>query len=114
MQKRDKKHDQGIEISQTDIRRIMLKYPEVMTDLVFVTIPTMSPYLYYSDIDINTFSGKITTEDGAHVDVLYDVIQRRLSIVEWRQHQNNYLIFGRHQVERSIYRLYYIVFCTII
>ena len=34
MQKRDKKHDQGIEISQTDIRRIMLKYPEVMTDLV--------------------------------------------------------------------------------
>ena len=40
--KRDRKHDQGIEIRQKDILCVMLKYPEVMTYLVFVTIPTMS------------------------------------------------------------------------
>ena len=62
-QKRDRKHDHVIEISETDILYVMLKYPEVMTDLVFVTIPTMSPYIHYSDIDINRFCEENTTED---------------------------------------------------
>ena len=65
----------------------MLKYPEFMTYLVFVTIPTMSLDQHYSEIDINRFSAENTTEDGAQVGVLSDAIQRRLSIVEWRQHQ---------------------------
>ena len=65
----------------------MLKYPEVMTYLVFVTIPTMSPDLHYSEIDINRFSGENATENGAQVGVLSDAIQRHISIVEWRQHQ---------------------------
>ena len=56
-QKRDIKHDHGITIGQTDIIRVMLKYPEDITDLIFVTIPTMSPDLHYSDIEINSFSG---------------------------------------------------------
>ena len=60
----------------------MLKYPEVIIDLIFVTIPTMSPDLHHSDIDINSFSGDNTTEDGAQVGVLSDVIQGCLSIVE--------------------------------
>ena len=78
--KRDRKHDQGIEIRKTYILRVTLKYTEVMTYLVFVTIPTMSPFLHYSGIDVNRFSGKNTTEDGAQVGVLSDAIQRRLSI----------------------------------
>ena len=85
--KRDRKHDQGIEIRQKDILRVMLKYPEVMKYLIFVTIPTISPDLHYSEIDINRFSGENITEDGAQVGVLSDAIREHLSIVEWRQNQ---------------------------
>ena len=60
----------------------MLKYPEDIIDLIFVTIPTMSPDLHYSDIDINSFSGYNTTEDVSQVGVLSDIIQGYLSIVE--------------------------------
>ena len=58
---RDINHDQGIEIRKSDILRVMLKYAEVMTYLVFVTIPTMSPNLHNSGIDINRFSDENTT-----------------------------------------------------
>ena len=70
----------------------MLKYPEVMTYLVFVTIPTISLDLHNSEIDINISSGENNTEDGAQVGVLADAIQIRLSIVEWRQHQKNVIL----------------------
>ena len=59
----------------------MLKYPEDIIDLIFVTIPTMSPDLHYSDIDINSFSGDNTTEDVSQVGKLSDVIQGCLLIV---------------------------------
>ena len=93
---RDINHDQGIEIRKSDILRVMLKYPKVMTYLFFVTIPTMSPDLHYSGIDINIFGGENNTGDGSQVGVLSDAIQRRLSIVQWRQHQKCNLIVGRH------------------
>ena len=88
---------------QTDILRIMLKYPEIMTYLVFVTIPTMSPYLNYSDIDINRFGEENTTEDGAQVGVLSDVIKIRLSIVKWRQHQKNVISLLEDIKLRGVY-----------
>ena len=65
----------------------MFKYPEDITDLIFVTIPTISPDLHYRDIDINSFGGNNNTEDVSQVGVLFDVIQGCLSIVEWRQQQ---------------------------
>ena len=52
----------------------------------------MSPYLHYSDIDVNRFCDENTTEYGAQVGVLSDVSQIRLSIVEWRQHQKNVIL----------------------
>ena len=74
-----------------------------MTDLVFLTIPTMSLYLHYSDIDINRFGEENTTEDGAQVGVLSDVIQIRLSIVEWRQHQKNVILLLEDIKFRGVY-----------
>ena len=60
----------------------MLKYPEDITDLIFVTIPTISPDLHYRDIDINSFGGNNNTEDVSQVGVLSDIIQGFLSMVE--------------------------------
>ena len=85
--KREKKHAQGGAISQTDMIHVMLKYSEVMTKHVFITITTFSPDLLYIDIYTKILSIDNTTRDGSQVGLLSDDIQIGLSIFEWGQHR---------------------------
>ena len=70
--------------------------------LIFLLTLTLALTLS-SDIDTNRFGGENTTDDGAQVGVLSDVIQRRLTIVEWGQHQKNVIFLLEDIKSRGVF-----------
>ena len=87
--KRENKRVQGRAISQMEMLHMMLKYPEVFTDLNFVAIPTM-PLELRAGIDIDTKNDNI--EDGAQVGIVSNEIRRGLDLPEWRQHSDSEML----------------------
>ena len=66
---------------------VMLKYPEVYTDLQFIPIPTMPLELRFGAV-IKTYDEK-ETEDGAYLTLASDSVSIRICLPEWIQHHNN-------------------------
>jgi hypothetical protein len=79
-------HPQGRCISHMEILHQLLKYPEVVTNLRFVTIQTM-PIELRTGVKIE----KPTTpaEDGADFGTVMDAIRNSIGLSEWRQHTLN-------------------------
>ena len=73
---------------------MMLKYPEVYTDLMFVSIPTIplelrarieKPCKDAKPTNIDADHGD-TLKDGAHVGIIFNDVCIALNLPEWRQH----------------------------
>ena len=73
---------------------MMIKYPEVYTDLTLISIPTIPLEIWAeiekvykdakpTDVDVND---EDTSEDGSCVGIILDNIRRALNLPEWRQH----------------------------
>ena len=68
----------------------MMKYPEVITDLAFVTIQT-TPLEFRAGVELEN-STAVPTEkapDGAHAGSLSDDIRKSKNLPVWRQHSEN-------------------------
>eukprot|EP00957_Ditylum_brightwellii_P208114 15355927-Ditylum_brightwellii.AAC.1 len=64
-----------------EVLHLILKYPEVITDLKYVNIPsTMLETKLVSRIKRNT-----SVQDGAYVGVITDDVHRELGLEDWRQ-----------------------------
>ena len=104
--KRDSKHARGRAISEMEMRQMILQYPEVHTNLVFESIPTMplelragvEKFKFKSQTEdengnrVNQYdifrgydgNGNVI-EDGAHVGVEIDLVRTSLSLNQDRQ-----------------------------
>ena len=61
----------------------MLKHPEVITDLVFISVPTM-PLEYRPGIDMGNF---VASSDGAQTgSVSNDIRSTKEGLQPWKQH----------------------------
>lgn len=86
--KRDSHHPQGRMISLLEMIHQLLCYPEVITNLEFVNIPTI-PLELRSGVRIEK---KRQAKDGVHIGSLTDDIRRTKGVEEWRQHRENELL----------------------
>jgi predicted GIY-YIG superfamily endonuclease len=93
---KDAKLPQGRCISHLEMIHQLLKYPEVVTNLRFVTIQTV-PLEMRSGVAIER---EADAEDGSHIGSISDDIRRNLELEEWRQHKNNEIMII-HDLRRS-------------
>eukprot|EP00957_Ditylum_brightwellii_P202985 15332720-Ditylum_brightwellii.AAC.1 len=80
--KRNNNHPQGRTIAFAQMLHVLLKYPEVITDLQFVSVQTL---LLELQPRVDRFK-KRTADDGAYIGSISDVIYRRLCLEPWRLH----------------------------
>lgn len=86
---RDNSHMQGRAISQMEMLHVMLKYPEVYSNLNFIQISTM-PLELRAGIEVNNKNDNV--EDGAHIGSLSNHIRHEKDLPSWRQHTANELM----------------------
>jgi hypothetical protein len=84
--KRGSNHPQGRAVSQMEMLHMMLKYPEVYTDLNFVSVPTL-PLELRSGVDETSKRDGI--QDATQLGPESDNVRRMLLLDEWRQHSEN-------------------------
>ena len=87
--RRDSKNPQGRCISLMEMLHVMLKYPEVYTNLRFISISTM-PLELRAGVQIDTDANDL--EDGAYVGSISDHVRQSLGLPAWRQHTANELL----------------------
>ena len=84
-EKRGAKHPEGRCVALTEMIHVMLQYPEVYTDLVFVSISTLP-------LELRS-SAKITTdmeiEDGVYTTSVSSHVRSVKDLPEWRRHTEN-------------------------
>lgn len=84
--KRDMSHPQGRIISHMEMLHHMLRYPEVITNLVFVTIPSM-PIEFRAGVTLETTA--VPPTDSAMPGSESDNIRKGKELPHWRQHTEN-------------------------
>ena len=111
--KRDSKHARGRAISEMEMRQMILQYPEVHTNLVFESIPTM-PLELRAGVEKFKFKSQTedengnrgnqydifrgydgdgnVVEDGAHVGVEIDLVRTLLTLNQDRQIRDTELL----------------------
>ena len=84
--KQDKGYPQGRVISHMEMLHHMLKYPEVITNLNFISIPTM-PLEFRAGLAMDSTVVKV--RDSAQTGSVSDDIRRNKQFPQWRQHTTN-------------------------
>eukprot|EP00957_Ditylum_brightwellii_P066042 5009688-Ditylum_brightwellii.AAC.1 len=69
-----------------EILHVMLKYPEVYTNLNFVAVP-MLPLELWSSVYKN--SNGTVVADAAQIGPVSDDVRKTLGLEAWRQHSDN-------------------------
>ena len=94
-EERDKDHPNGRAISHMEMLHTMLRYPEVVTDLKFISICTM-PIELRAGLDTeNSITKNMDNEmvDGIEVGIISDNIRKEnYRGQRWRQHTANEVI----------------------
>jgi predicted GIY-YIG superfamily endonuclease len=86
---RDNSHVQGRAISHMEMLHVMLKYPEVITDLNFVKVPTL-PLELRAGIDCEKKASVSNAADAEHAGWLSnDIRNSKETIPFWRKHTAN-------------------------
>ena len=88
VRQKDDKKPQGRCISHMEMLHVMLKYPEVVTNLEFIKVTTM-PLELRAGIAIES---DIQNEDGAFVGSAIDGFRKSLDLDDWRLHTPNQLL----------------------
>ena len=88
--KRDHNHVQGRIISLMEMLHSMLRYPEVYTDLCFISITT-TPLELRPGIEIQNGSTKFVT-DEADTGIISNQVRQELGLEEFRQHSETELV----------------------
>ena len=83
---KDSKYPQGRAIAHVEMLHQILKYPEVITDLEFISIATM-PLEYRSGIELDSFVASADTAQTGSVS--NDVRSSIEDLQQWRQHTVN-------------------------
>ena len=81
---RFKNHVQGRIISQNEMVHLILRYPEVYSDLNFVAVPTM-PLELRAGVD----KGCKEISDSSKSDIISDIIRKDIIDFEWRHHTDS-------------------------
>ena len=81
---------QGRCISLMEMMHVMLKYPEVYTNMRFISIPTM-PLELRAGVVLDTNSNE-EDEDGEYITSASDSIRQSLQLDKWRQHTPNQIL----------------------
>jgi hypothetical protein len=84
-QNRNKNHVQGRAISQNEMVHVMLRYPEVSTDLNFISIPTI-PLELRAGVDKGSM---FSVQDGVDAGIVSDIVRCSVIDEEWRQHTDS-------------------------
>ena len=86
--KKDTKYPQGRYISHIEMLHQMMKYPEVTTDLTFVTITTM-PLEYRSGIELDNYVLSPAEDSAQSGSVSNDIRSSKDGLPQWRKHTTN-------------------------
>ena len=79
------KYPQGRYISHVEMLHQMLKYPEVITDLQFINIPTM-PIEYRAGIELDSFVAPVAEDCAQTGSVSNDIRLFKENLPQWRKH----------------------------
>ena len=71
----------------------MLKYPEAITDLNFVNVPTTTLETRL----VSKLKKKTSAEDGAYVGIIADDVRRELGLDNWRQMTDSKILILKDQ-----------------
>ena len=79
------KKNHGRVITRNEMLHVLLKYPEVITNLIFVKVTTM-PLEFRAGVIVTSGNKDSTTEDGAFVTSAIDNYRNNANLSPWRMH----------------------------
>ena len=85
---KDNKYPQGRYISHIEMLHQMMKYPEVTTDLSFITITT-TPLEYRSGIELDNYVLSPVSDRAQSGSISNDIRSSKEGLSQWRKHTTN-------------------------